>query len=142
MRARFCPICGGFSQWTPRLVEALYYECVPVILSDALLPPFSRILDWTKFSARLPANQLHRLKPFVKSLDYPSLIASVRRARAALMYNLGVYRGDDLLPLLMFEMARKAVVPILPVMPKVRHTELESREFNASLIAELMLHAY
>ena len=25
-RAKFCPICGGFSQWTPRLAEALYYE--------------------------------------------------------------------------------------------------------------------
>jgi len=22
MRAKFCPICGGFSQWTPRLAEA------------------------------------------------------------------------------------------------------------------------
>ena len=25
-QARFCPICGGFSQWTPRLAEALHCE--------------------------------------------------------------------------------------------------------------------
>ena len=24
-QARYCPICGGFSQWTPRLAEALHY---------------------------------------------------------------------------------------------------------------------
>ena len=27
LQAKFCPVCGGFSQWTPRLAEALYYEC-------------------------------------------------------------------------------------------------------------------
>ena len=26
LTAKFCPVCGGFSQWTPRLAEALYYE--------------------------------------------------------------------------------------------------------------------
>ena len=26
--------------------QALYYECVPIILSDALLPAFSELLDW------------------------------------------------------------------------------------------------
>ena len=24
LTAKFCPVCGGFSQWTPRLAEALY----------------------------------------------------------------------------------------------------------------------
>ena len=34
--ARFCPVCGGYAQWTPRLTEALFYGCVPVILSEHL----------------------------------------------------------------------------------------------------------
>ena len=38
LEAKFCPVCGGFSQWTPRLAEALYYECVPIILSPMMLP--------------------------------------------------------------------------------------------------------
>ena len=46
-------VCGGFSQWTPRLAEALYYECVPIILSPMMLPPWSGLLDWSTFSVRL-----------------------------------------------------------------------------------------
>ena len=53
--ARFCPVCGGFSQWTPRLAEALYFECVPVILSNQMQPPFARLLDWSSFSVRATA---------------------------------------------------------------------------------------
>ena len=34
MSAKFCPICGGFSQWTPRLAEALYYEYVLMTADD------------------------------------------------------------------------------------------------------------
>ena len=39
LSAKFCPICGGFSQWTPRLAEALFYGCVPVLLSAQMTPP-------------------------------------------------------------------------------------------------------
>ena len=42
LSAKFCPVCGGFSQWTPRLAEALYYECVPIILSPMMCAPRSR----------------------------------------------------------------------------------------------------
>ena len=107
MSARFCPVCGGFSQWTPRLIEALYYECVPIILSDAMLPAFSDLLDWSTFSARLPSSQIHRLKPFARKLDHARLLQGVRRARDALFYRLGAYGGNDLLPLLLHSIARK-----------------------------------
>ena len=33
-------------------LQALYYECVPILLSPHWLPPFSGLLDWTKFAAR------------------------------------------------------------------------------------------
>lgn len=112
MSARFCPVCGGFSQWTPRLIEALYYECVPIILSDAMLPAFSDLLDWSTFSARLPSSQLHRLKPFARKLDHARLLQGVRRARDALFYRLGAYGGNDLLPLLLHSIARKVIQPI------------------------------
>ena len=112
MSARFCPVCGGFSQWTPRLIEALYYECVPIILSDAMLPAFSDLLDWSTFSARLPSSQIHRLKPFARKLDHARLLQGVRRARDALFYRLGAYGGNDLLPLLLHSIARKVTQTI------------------------------
>ena len=53
--ARFCPICGGFAPWTPRLSEILYYECVPIFMTDNWLLPFTSVLDWSK-SAPGPAS--------------------------------------------------------------------------------------
>ena len=51
-RARFCPIFGGYAPWTPRLVEAVFAGCVPVIFSS-WLPPFSSTLNWEQFSVRV-----------------------------------------------------------------------------------------
>ena len=61
---------------------------MPILLSDAMLPAFSDLLDWSAFSARLPAAQLHRLKPFARKLDHARLLEGVRRARDALFYRL------------------------------------------------------
>ena len=80
---------------------------MPILLSDAMLPAFSDLLDWSAFSARLPAAQLHRLKPFARKLDHARLLEGVRRARDALFYRLGAYEGNDLLPLLLHSIARK-----------------------------------
>ena len=76
-----------------------------------MLPAFSDLLDWSRFSARLPAAQLHRLKPFARKLDHARLLEGVRRARDALFYRLGAYEGNDLLPLLLHSIARKVTQP-------------------------------
>ena len=117
LSARFCPVCGGFSQWTPRLAEALYYECVPVILSPSNLPPFGTVLDWSAFSVRLDptSTNLARLKGTIKGLDHALLLRGVRAAKAALTYRLDGYTGADMLPLLLHEMWQVARVPIPPV---------------------------
>ena len=105
-RSRFCPICGGFSQWTPRLAEVLHAECVPIVLSEQWELPGANLLDWSKFSARLSPRRLPELKAFARELDYPLLLAGVRQAKAALEYHLERYSGADMLPLLIYEMAR------------------------------------
>ena len=112
LSAKFCPVCGGFSQWTPRLAEAIYYECVPVILSPHMLPPWSEILDWSTFAVRLDptAATLKGLKAHLASLDHASLFRNVRAAKHALTYQLDGYTGADLLPLLPCETHRRAAV--------------------------------
>lgn len=116
LSAKFCPVCGGFSQWTPRLAEALYYECVPIILSPMMLPPWSQLLDWSQFSVRMEPTRanLLGLKAHLKTLDHAKLLAGVRAAKHALTYRLDKYEGDDMLPLLLYEMSRVASVPIAP----------------------------
>ena len=116
LSAKFCPVCGGFSQWTPRLAEALYYECVPVILSPQMLPPFSGLLDWSTFSVRLEPTKrnLASLKQTLKAVDHAKLLRGVRAARSALQYHLGGWTGRDMLPLLLYEMARVAATPVAP----------------------------
>jgi hypothetical protein len=115
--ARFCPICGGFAPWTPRISELLHFECVPVFLKDAWLPPFATLLDWSKFSVSYSGWTLRTLraglKSFVSGLDYNTLREGVRRARSAMEYRLGSeYRGEGMLPLLVYEMARSLQTPV------------------------------
>ena len=104
-RARFCPIMGGFAPWTPRLTEAIMFECVPVFFSN-WLPPFSRILNWSRFSVRVDSlDKIPQLKEIVLSQNYTRLATHLRSVRSAFWYRLhGGYKGDDMLPFLLLEM--------------------------------------
>ena len=61
-----------------------------------------RLVDLLGAAARARVGDL---KTFAASLDHAALAAGVRAARGALMYRLDGYRGDDLLPLLVYEKA-------------------------------------
>ena len=93
LTAKFCPVCGGFSQWTPRLAEALYYECARHSL-PMMLPPWSGLLDWSTFSVRMEPTRanLLGLKAHLKTLDHAKLLAGVRAAKHALTYRLDSYQ--------------------------------------------------
>ena len=69
LQARFCPVCGGFSQWTPRLAEALHFGCVPVLLSPHLEPPFSSLLNWSTFSVRWDRTRLQTTRRPINTLN-------------------------------------------------------------------------
>jgi hypothetical protein len=160
-------VAAGFSQWTPRLAEALYYECVPVLLSPHhlifvhhphahrcvpvllspySLPPWSHVLDWPvtwpeplrarhsarcdarhyvaplggrpSFSLRLDPKRIKGIKGLVQGADYARLAGGVRRAKAALTYQLDGWTGADMLPLLLWEMV---LPPTLAPPPSHHH---------------------
>ena len=54
---------------SPRIVEAIYYDCIPVIIADGFVLPFSDVLDWDAFSIQVKEKDIPRLKEIL--LDVP-----------------------------------------------------------------------
>jgi len=47
--------------WSPRLMDALWFGCVPVIISDHYVLPLENILNWDDITYRIPESQVSRL---------------------------------------------------------------------------------
>ena len=48
--SKYCICPKGYELNSPRVVDAIFYECVPVIISDNFVPPFFEVLNWEAFS--------------------------------------------------------------------------------------------
>ena len=77
-RAKYCLCPRGYEANSPRLGEAIFYKCVPVIISDTLLPPFFEILDWEAFSVVVPVKDIPRLKEILLSIPRERYLALQR----------------------------------------------------------------
>uniref|UniRef100_A0A7S3AU11 Exostosin GT47 domain-containing protein n=1 Tax=Haptolina ericina TaxID=156174 RepID=A0A7S3AU11_9EUKA len=120
----------------PRLAEALYYECVPILLSERMEEPFSQLLDWRLFSARMTEAQIPSLKKIVLGLDHAKLLRGVKLAKAALEYHVGAYDGADMLPLLLHQMHARLALgpPVLPTNVQLLHSDVETdRDYDANV---------
>ncbi|KAJ8603060.1 hypothetical protein CTAYLR_006654 [Chrysophaeum taylorii] len=107
--SKFCLVIEGYAPWTPRLVEAIKAGCVPAILSPSYRPPFASLLDWHKFAAFLAPEDVLDLPGKLLALDYDELHRHLLTVRRLFSYCLPPFDcdGDDALPLVMFEMARR-----------------------------------
>ena len=54
----FCLVPRGQAAWSPRLDEAVYAGCIPVIIADGYDPPFSAVLNYSLFSVRVNETEL------------------------------------------------------------------------------------
>ena len=109
--SKFCIQADGLAAWSPRLAEFLAVGCVPVLISDRLIPPLYRTLDWTKFAVIHSLKDLAGLKARLQDLvadgTYSTMLANVLRVRSAFVYD---FKAQDkqisgVLPIIMFEMA-------------------------------------
>ncbi|KAG9141148.1 hypothetical protein Leryth_001643 [Lithospermum erythrorhizon] len=67
--SKYCLCPMGFEVNSPRIVEAIYYECVPVIIADHFALPLSDVLDWNAFSVVMAEKDIPKLKEIL--LDIP-----------------------------------------------------------------------
>ncbi|GMJ07665.1 hypothetical protein like AT5G25820 [Hibiscus trionum] len=67
--SKFCICARGFEVNSPRVVEAIFYECVPVIISDNFVPPFFEILNWESFAVFVLEKDIPNLKSILVSIS-------------------------------------------------------------------------
>jgi hypothetical protein len=92
-RARFCLCPGEYEVASPRLAEAVYLECVPVVVDDGdYALPFADVLNWDAFSLRVRVADVPRIKELLSAVraaaapgqDGAPPLHGPRRAAAAL----------------------------------------------------------
>jgi hypothetical protein len=87
----------GFEVNSPRIVEAIYYECVPVIIADNFVLPLSDVLDWSAFSVVVAEKDIHRLKEILLSIPmrkYVAMQTNVKMVQKHFLWNPKPTRYD------------------------------------------------
>lgn len=66
--SKYCLCPKGYEVNSPRVVEAIIYECVPVIISDNFVPPFFEVLNWESFAVFVLEKDIPNLKSILVSI--------------------------------------------------------------------------
>jgi hypothetical protein len=97
LNSKFCLCPSGHEVASPRIVESIYAECVPVILSDYYVLPFSDVLRWEAFSVQVDVSDIPRLKEVLSAIPeskYRNLKQGVRAVRKHFTLNQPAKRFD------------------------------------------------
>uniref|UniRef100_A0A7N0ZV60 Exostosin GT47 domain-containing protein n=1 Tax=Kalanchoe fedtschenkoi TaxID=63787 RepID=A0A7N0ZV60_KALFE len=80
-RSKYCICPRGFEVNSPRVVEAIFFECVPVIISDNFVPPFFEILNWESFAVFVPEKDIPDLKTILLSIPNKRYVEMQQRVK-------------------------------------------------------------
>eukprot|EP00262_Sarcandra_glabra_P014371 TRINITY_DN4200_c1_g1_i1.p1 TRINITY_DN4200_c1_g1~~TRINITY_DN4200_c1_g1_i1.p1 ORF type:complete len:602 (-),score=89.69 TRINITY_DN4200_c1_g1_i1:402-2207(-) len=88
--SKFCICPMGYEVNSPRIVEAIYYECVPVIIADNFVLPFEEVLDWSAFSVIVEEKNIPKLKDILLAIPlrrYISMQTGVKRLQKHFLWH-------------------------------------------------------
>lgn len=80
-KSKYCLCPSGFEVASPRVVEAIYAECVPVLISDGYVPPFSDVLNWESFSVQVKVEDIPNIKKILQSISQRQYTRMQRRVK-------------------------------------------------------------
>ncbi|XP_058204141.1 probable glycosyltransferase At5g03795 [Rhododendron vialii] len=80
-KSRYCICPSGYEVASPRMVEALYMGCVPVIIKDHYVAPFSDVLNWKSFSVEVTVKDIPNLKTILMGISQRQYIRLQRRGK-------------------------------------------------------------
>ncbi|KAI6675788.1 hypothetical protein NL676_003694 [Syzygium grande] len=80
-RAVFCLCPLGWAPWSPRLVEAVIFGCIPVIIADDIVLPFADAIPWEEIGVFVDEKDVPNLDTILTSIP-PEVILRKQRLLA------------------------------------------------------------
>ncbi|KAA8526648.1 hypothetical protein F0562_008149 [Nyssa sinensis] len=80
-QSKFCLCPSGYEVASPRVVEAIYAECIPVLISDGYVPPLSDVLNWKAFSVIVPVKDIPDIKNILVGISQSEYLRMHRRVK-------------------------------------------------------------
>eukprot|EP00249_Psilotum_nudum_P037115 c9496_g1_i2 orf=641-1873(+) len=67
-RSLFCLCPLGWAPWSPRLVEAVIFGCIPVIIADEIVLPFTDVVPWEELGVFVAERDVPKLDEILTSI--------------------------------------------------------------------------
>lgn len=93
----FCLCPEGWHAWTPRPVEAVLLNCIPVLLTERLELPLAELVNWDEFAIRVRPADVGHLMNILRAVPDDEIArrrTAMARAWRAFSYNDGYGRAQ------------------------------------------------
>ncbi|KAI4988990.1 probable glucuronosyltransferase Os02g0520750 [Hordeum vulgare subsp. vulgare] len=77
-RAVFCLCPLGWAPWSPRLVEAVVFGCIPVIIADDIVLPFADAIPWDEIGVFVDEEDVPKLDSILTSIPIDDILRKQR----------------------------------------------------------------